>query len=137
MSHRRVNRATKPDWRDRRIAAPGPYLCLCVTAESFAAALDDIGATDRPAFMATGHAHATTHSFEHKDGGIACIVTLGDCSERSPIEVAGLLVHEAVHVFQMYCERIGEHRPGREQEAYGIQSIAQELMQSFAEQAAC
>jgi hypothetical protein len=51
--------------------------------------------------------------------------------------VAGLLVHEAVHVFQRYCEHIGERRPGAEQEAYGIQAIAQELMQSFAEQSAC
>ena len=54
-----------------------------------------------------------------------------------PPEVAGRLVHEAVHVWQRYCDHIGERRPGNEQEAYGIQSIAQELMQSFVEQTAC
>jgi hypothetical protein len=127
----------KVDWRDRRISAPGPYLCLCLTEAAFLAALADMGVKDRPSFMATPHAHATTHHFDHKNGGAACIVTLSAWEGRSPIEVAGLLVHEAVHVWQRYCNHIGEHRPAAEQEAYGIQAIAQELMQSFVEQTAC
>lgn len=125
----------KADWRDRRIAAPGPYLCLCLDEATFHAALADCGVNDRPGFMATGHAHATTHFAEHSNGNLVCIVTIGPWDARTPVEVAGLLVHEAVHVWQHYCERIGEHQPGDEQEAYGIQSIAQELMQSFTEQA--
>lgn len=85
-------------------------------------------------FMVAGHADATTHQAEHKDGSAACIVTLRAWKGRTPVEVAGLLVHEAVHVWQSYCARIGERNPGDEQEAYGIQAIAQELMQSFTEQ---
>lgn len=125
----------KADWRDRRIAHPGPYLCLCLDEPTFHAALADCGIKDRPAFMANSHSHATLHFFEHPNGGLVCIVTLGPWAGRTPVEVAGLLVHEATHVWQGYCERIGERHPGDEQMAYGIQAIAQELMQSFAEQA--
>jgi len=54
-----------------------------------------------------------------------------DFEGRNPIEVAGLLVHEAVHVWQEYCHGIGEDTPGSEQEAYGVQAISQELMAEF------
>lgn len=133
----RAKTRKRPDWRDRRISALGPFLCLRLDEASFHRALADCGIKDRPEFMASEHAHATTHHFDHHTGDVACIVTLSDWTGRSPVEVAGLLVHEAVHVWQRYCDHIGERRPGNEQEAYGIQSIAQELMQSFAEQTAC
>lgn len=86
--------------------------------------------------MASRTANATMHSLENKAGELVCIVVLGDWAGRSPVEIAGLLVHEAVHVWQRYCDGIGERSPADEQAAYGIQSIAQELMQSFAEQTA-
>jgi hypothetical protein len=129
-----MKRRQKVDWLDRRIAAPGPYLCLCLDEPSFHAALADCGIKSRPDFMASPHSNATVHFLENHGGNLVCIVALGPCGGRTPVEVAGLLVHEAVHVWQRHCERIGEHRPGDEQAAYGIQAIAQELMQSFSEQ---
>jgi hypothetical protein len=48
------------------------------------------------------------------------------------VEIAGILVHEAVHIWQEYCDFYGEDKPGREQEAYAIQFIAHELMTEFA-----
>jgi hypothetical protein len=124
-------------WLDRRIASPGPLLTLCTTEDQFRKALRQCGVpTDSAKFLRTSHADATVHWLDARRGELACIVCLGDWSERSGIEIAGLLVHEAVHIWQRYVERIGEDRPGDEQEAYAIQSIAQELMAEFARQTA-
>lgn len=43
------------------------------------------------------------------------------------VELYGLLVHEAVHIWQQYCDFYGETTPGREQEAYAVQAVFQEL----------
>jgi hypothetical protein len=81
--------------------------------------------------MHNSTAHATTHILTNQKSELVCIVTMQGWEEREPIEVAGLLVHEAVHVWQEYCHRIGEQNPATEQEAYGIQCISQELMAEF------
>lgn len=121
----------KARWLDRRIAHPGPYLTLCLSQAEFRSALLHLKSPDLPRWVNVG-AHATTHTFEHEDYGIACVVCLNDYSKRSAIEIAGMLVHEAVHVWQHYCDDIGERAPGAEQEAYGIQVIAQELLAEYA-----
>lgn len=119
-------------WLDRRIAAPGPYLALCLTEGQFAAACKRIKITPPP-FVRNEWSDATAHYFEAPHG-LTVLVCLRGWMSRKPIEIAGLLVHEAVHVWQVYAERLGEQHPGAEQEAYAIQAIAQELMQSFADQ---
>lgn len=77
-------------------------------------------------------AHATTHFLQNDKGDLVCVVALSDWQTRNGVEIAGLLVHEAVHVWQEYCQSIGEDHPGSEQEAYAVQAIAQELMAEFA-----
>lgn len=83
-------------------------------------------------YLKTKRSNATTHHLMNGSGDVVSVVALGDTSERNPVEVAGLLVHEAVHVWQEYCDSIGETQPGREQEAYAVQAIAQELMAEYA-----
>ncbi len=120
-------------WLDRRIARAGPYLALCLSESEFRKALAHLKAPEIPAWIKSRTANATMHTFINEDGKTCCVVCLGDGWQgRNPIEVAGLLVHEAVHVWQTYCDDIGEAVPGDEQEAYAIQSIAQELMAEFA-----
>lgn len=119
-------------WLDRRISAPGPYLTLCTTPEQFAAAMKHLKAPAQPSFLKTKHSNATTHYFDGPTGGLCAVVCIGSTDGTKPIEIAGLLVHEAVHVWQAYAEWIGETHPGDEQEAYAVQSIAQELMMAFA-----
>ena len=124
----------KHKWLDRRVAAPGPYLTLCTNKDQFNKALKSIGVKSDAPFVSDG-ANATCHWIDNKSGDLVCIVCLGPTDKRTPVEVAGLLVHEAVHVWQAYADRIGEDKPGMEQEAYAIQAISQELMAEYARQA--
>ena len=121
----------KNRWLDRRIAAPGPYLTLCLSEVEFQQAMRVLG-IKRYTEWISPNAEATTHVCTNKESRLCCIVCLNDFAGRDPVEVAGLLVHEAVHVWQEYAERIGEGRPGVEQEAYAVQAISQELMAEFA-----
>lgn len=124
----------KTKWLGRRIACPGPYLALCLTPDEHKAASRELGLDSHPEFMKNAWSDATTHYIERAgDGALCALVCLRITPERKPIEIAGLLVHEAVHVWQEYADRIGEHHPGREQEAYAVQAIAQELMQAYAD----
>lgn len=127
MKTRRTN------WLDRRIALPAPYLCLCLSDEEYHQAMFELGAKPVNDWIKTRQASATAHYIEKASTNeLAVIVCLRGHETHTPVEVAGLLVHEAVHIWQQYCDHIGEQHPGREQEAYGVQAIAQELMQEFA-----
>ncbi|MBC6819573.1 hypothetical protein CKK01_19100, partial [Acinetobacter baumannii] len=66
----------------------------------------------------------------YSDGAYA-VVQLGDTSERKLIEIYGLLLHEAVHVWQKVKKLMGEKEPSSEFEAYSIQAIAQDLFEMF------
>jgi hypothetical protein len=123
---------TKTNWLDRRIAAPGPYLALCLSEGEFNEALRSLKSKSWPTWIKNTHSNATTHLLTNENGGTVAVVCIRDWEGRNPIEVAGLLVHEAVHVWQDYCAGIGEHSPGVEQEAYAVQAISQELMAEFA-----
>lgn len=119
-------------WLDRRIAAPGPYLTLVLSQEEYERAMRHCRIKHPGSWLKNSHAHATTNFLDNAKGELVAVVSLAEWKGRDPIEVAGLLVHEAVHVWQEYCSRIGEAAPASEQEAYGVQSIAQELLAEFA-----
>lgn len=68
----------------------------------------------------------------YSDGAYA-VVQLGETSERNLIEVYGLLLHEAVHVWQKVKKLMGEKEPSSEFEAYSIQAIAQDLFKMYEE----
>lgn len=118
-------------WLDRRIAAPGPYLALCLSPDEFSAALKHLKVSTESEWVRNAHSHATAHTFDGPRG-MTVIVCVRDWQGRDPVEVAGLLIHESVHIWQQYADHIGENSPGDEQEAYAIQSIAQELLAEFA-----
>ena len=123
--------AKKYKWLDRRIAKPGPYLTLCLTAEELNDARNTL--TQHPLeFPVTG---ARCYQFRSdRDGWPVCLVALSEDAQKNnnSIEVAGMLVHEAVHVWQYYAECMGETKPADEQEAYAVQAASQELMAEYA-----
>lgn len=119
---------TKVKWLDSRLSL-APYLALCLSKEEYAAALSDLKATDNLNNWCNDDGASTTTL--SGPGGVACIVCI-NVKDATPIDIAALLVHEAVHVWQNHCEDIGEKNPGREQEAYAIQAISKELMYEYA-----
>lgn len=70
---------------------------------------------------------------DYYENGKQCIVQLGDVAERPLLQVYGLLLHEAVHIWQRIKVLMGEKEPSIEFEAYSIQRIAQDLFAMFEE----
>lgn len=67
-------------------------------------------------------------TFYTKGNECAAIVYLRK-NNRTDIENFGLIVHEAVHIWQEVKLRMGEENPSLEFEAYSIQAIAQDLFE--------
>lgn len=119
------------EWLSRQVARQGPSLALVLCQADFDYVLSDLGVPGPIPYLREGHFSGTTHYLRDGAGETACVVAVGDTSKASAVQVYGLLVHEAVHVWQHYREMIGETNPGHEQEAYAIQNIAQELMTEY------
>lgn len=126
-----AKKTPKIEWLDRRISAPGPYLTLCLSEAEYRAAMAHLRVDVVSDWIRTPQADATAHHV-HSTKGLACVVCLRVKEDRGPIEVAGLLIHEAVHAWQEWCAYYGETTPGSEQEAYAVQAISQELLAEFA-----
>lgn len=108
-------------------------LYLCTNEKMYVRLLNDLKLPyhSKRRWLCPGAA-ATLHDIptldRHTD--IICV----DPADHEPIEIACFLVHEATHVWQEWCERVGEAHPGNEQEAYAIQRISQSLMYEFKRQ---
>jgi hypothetical protein len=64
-----------------------------------------------------------------------CIVCLRPPENKAGrAQVRGVLVHEAVHIWQRCIAVIGEHSPSDEFMAYSIQQISEELFKLYMEQ---
>ncbi|MCA8017759.1 hypothetical protein [Burkholderia metallica] len=111
------------------------HLALCVTEGAYRREMQRLKIDAHPPFTIDGK-EATAHWFDNRKGGqhlaIVCIdrAAMVGCTGT---QIAGLLVHEAVHVFQRICRALGEESPSPEFEAYSIQRIAQDLMRLYVE----
>ena len=79
----------------------------------------------------TEGALATTHHLTSEKGNRASIVCTPIRKDWEGVEVAALLVHEAMHVLQEHFDYIGETAVGRETQAYAIQNISARLMAAY------
>jgi hypothetical protein len=125
------------DWLDRSLVV-GPYLTLVVSDAEFQSACDHLGIpmADRPRWIVNDHSDATVHLMTNKDAKDCHVVAVRLREGINGIQVAAMLVHEAVHIFQNFCESIGERTPSAEFEAYSIQAISQRLMEAYADRIA-
>lgn len=122
---------SKLKWLDRTLSYSPIYYALCLSEEEFHGELRRLGIKERPDFLSSSHANATVHHLSGEDGKSVALVCLGSTMGFSREEVYGLLLHEAVHIWQEVCRLIGERNPGDEQEAYAIQSLSQSLMVAY------
>jgi hypothetical protein len=120
-------------WCDRNLFRSPIYYAAVFTEAEFQAQLTELSVPrDKwPPFLSTPQADATAHYLEKPDGKKCCIVCLRHDPGRDPIEVVGLLVHEAMHLWRWIREYIGEHSPSAEFEAYSMQWISQQLMAEY------
>lgn len=121
-------------WLDRSLIS-GPYLTLVTNEKQFHKAMRHckVPKADRGSWIHRDSADATTHTLEKADRMICCIVAIRVKKKQNPNEIIGLLIHEAVHVWQGFASRIGESNPSPEFEAYSIQMIAQSLIVAYSE----
>lgn len=59
--------------------------------------------------------------------GVFCVSLRSDLPRQASAFIAGVLAHEAMHVWQWTCRRAGETLPGDETEAYMMQSMVEWL----------
>lgn len=86
---------------------------------------DDMSDTDE--FLSAG----SDAQVDFYQNSTYAIVQIGNAADKEPIEVYGLLLHEAVHIWQRVRQLMGETNPSVEFEAYSIQAIAQDLFEMF------
>ena len=121
----------KPQWRNRAMIV-APYFTLCTTEQMFLDETSKLGWRNVATWAPENGAR--THYGTNEDGDPTCIVCVRNFEKHEPIPNAGVLVHEAVHVFQRWCDEHGETHPSSEFQAYAIQWISQELMTEFVRQ---
>lgn len=119
-------------WGNRALIVSAYHFGLCTSAEQFRGEMCRLGFPERvhPPFLAEGKS-GRVHYFETPEGRQCALVCLGDTEGRSGIEIAALLVHEAVHIWQLIVEDMNEKNPSREFEAYSIQAISLQLMDLY------
>lgn len=120
-------------WLERKLLFGG-YLAFVTSQKEFEQVLADLKITDRSDYVPNGWP-ACTHSYVTDKGDLANVVALDleRAAKEDPIDVAALLVHEAVHVWQNNESKAG--KPGcfgEEGEAYAIQNISTNLMTEYA-----
>lgn len=107
------------------------HYALCVSQKQFDAELRRLGRT--PEQGVNDGAGATTNIFKAPNGRLCALVCLFDHSLDYE-QIASLLAHEAVHLFQEIKKNIGERDPSAEFEAYCIQRITQNLLYAYKKQ---
>ena len=122
-------------WCDRNLIQSPLYVALCLSEKKYLKEVKRMGIKNPPPWIKTAHADATANFFT-RDGKESVIVCLRNHENHTGVEVAALLVHEAVHIWQAVRDIIGETSPSSEFEAYSVQQISLELMWAYEEMTA-
>ncbi len=108
----------------------GPYpvqFGFTTNEKDFHSEMERLKITEEVVFVGEG-ATAATH-YVRKDELLIIVVALKTPRKMTRAQIYGLLIHEAVHVWRNILDHIHEYNPGREIEAYHIQTIAQAMIE--------
>lgn len=111
---------------------PGPlpaYIGFAPDEKAFRREMKRLGVENIPPFT---RSDGTTHLLR-KDGILTCIVCVRKREDLERESLIGILVHEAVHVWQAIRDNMNEEAPSPEFEAYTVQHIAQWLVRHACE----
>lgn len=123
----------KPYWCDRTLIH-NPYIFgVALSEAAFHKALRQMKMPREtwPDWIGSPQSDATLHHFENSDGRLCAIMCLREQEGKTGIQIAALIVHESVHLWQAVRENLGEGKPSSEFEAYSVQSIAQGFMDAY------
>ncbi|OZI26701.1 hypothetical protein CAL26_05100 [Bordetella genomosp. 9] len=107
-------------------------VAACFDPGQFQKEMRRLRVTGAPPF--TAGSPACVHTFE-QGTSIRQIMCLDHemLEDKTPIEVAALLCHEAVHVMQECRDWMNEKSAGSEWEAFMVQAVAQFFMSKYTE----
>jgi hypothetical protein len=118
-------------WLDRGLIF-GPFVALCLSQEEFDRILIENKAGEYSGPFLNKSAAGTTHCFTTTETNKPiCIVCIGNVENYTKAEVYALITHEAMHVWQSFCDYIGEDSPSPEFEAYSVQSLVGKLFAEY------
>lgn len=125
----------KPVWLDRSLVEAPFFYTLATNEETFRKALRHLKVPRGkwPTFVLNPWSDASAHEFEC-GAKLAYVVSVRLREGLTMPQVAALMTHEAVHMWQVARERLGEHRPSTEFEAYAIQALTQRLLEEYERQ---
>lgn len=124
-------------WLDRSLVLNPYYYTVCTSEALFHRELRHLKiAKPWPEFVSFAYSQATCRRFEHSARGRAAIVCMPVKRRRNPSSTVGILIHEAVHIWQWARDYIGEQAPSSEFEAYAVEQISTELIREYFRQTA-
>ena len=124
-----MKKKTAIKWIDRSLIESPSCIGLCLSKKDFKAEMKRLKVPNPPKWITDGK-DGMTHFFSYRgrETAIVCIK-----QHNKPIETVGLIIHEAVHIYQYIKQNLNENNPSKEFEAYSIQTIAQRLIDKVGE----
>lgn len=120
-------------WCDRCLFQSPVYYGLCLSEHAFKKELKRLSVKPKhwPNYLGKGSL-ARTHFFEETNDNHTCAIICIQSNKKYKLsEYIGLLTHECIHVWQEIRKNINEKKPSSEFEAYCIQFLTQEIIQTF------
>lgn len=121
-------------WLDRSLISSPFHIALCLTRKQFERKLKEcsIPKEDWMPFVTVSES-ARVHRYSHEGTGYV-FVCIDGYEQHAEVEIYGLLVHEAMHIWRWIREYIDEETPSSEFEAYAMQNLSQRLIHEFKRQ---